>query len=69
MRLFDALFGKFAAYVANYGNRPADPIEITRALEAYDRLVRDIRRGVSAEELASNELFQKSDHNRLARVT
>jgi hypothetical protein len=68
MRLFDSMFRKFCAYVADYGNRPGDANEVAEAFEAYDGLVQDIRRGASAEELGRNKLFQKSANNGAARI-
>lgn len=68
MRLFDPVLRKMAAYLTNYGNRPGDPREIAEAFEAYDRLVQDIRRGASAEELGRNKLFHQRGKNGAAGV-
>lgn len=69
MRLLDTVLGKVAAYITDYGNRPGDPREIAAAVEAYNRLCEDIRRGASAEVIAGNELFHQRAKDRAARVS
>ncbi len=69
MGLFDPLLRKIAAYVANHGNCPGDPCEIARALEAYNRLCEDIKRGASADDIARNELCHQRANNGAVSIT
>jgi len=63
MALVDGLFRKIAADLADDPNSVGDARKIAKAFEAYDRLVQDISRGASREQIESNELLEKRAKN------
>ncbi len=67
-RLGDAMFRQLRAVLADDPESAGNAVEIAKAFEAYDRLVKDIRRGASSEEIARNELFQKRSNDRGTRI-
>jgi len=69
MLLGESLFRKIGANLANDPDCAGDESEVAIAFEAYDRLVENIRRGLTGDNLDFDKVLEKCREDRRACIS